>query len=297
MVNRSPRRLFPPLSRVVSDAPSAVILPERRLKSRRPAVTLIEVLVSMFIMAIGMLALLTLFPLGAISMGQALKDDRCASTAAMAENVAIAMNIRHDTNVNAGFTGPPASNLVYVDPYGQGLGKVGGVIPRVSPSFVGASTQLADRWFSLPDDIKFSENGTPDTSSTGGIVDRGRRYSYAYLLRQLQPAPNSLVQLYVVVYSGRPTGVLTLEPTYAAVGAAGTNSLVLTWGAQPTPNVKRGRWVLDTSGYFYRVTNIADVSANSMVVEVQQNLTAAVGAVVVMEDVAEVFDKGTSWQP
>src|SRR5689334_20597212 len=85
--------------------------------TRRPAVTLIEVLVTMFIMAIGMLALLTLFPLGAISMGQALKDDRCASTAAMAENVAIAMNIRHDTNVllafNASGGGP-----VYVDPNG-----------------------------------------------------------------------------------------------------------------------------------------------------------------------------------
>ena len=35
---------------------------------RRPAVTLMEVLIAMFIMAIGMLALLVLFPIGAISM-------------------------------------------------------------------------------------------------------------------------------------------------------------------------------------------------------------------------------------
>src|SRR5579884_3316382 len=113
--------------------------------TRRPAVTLIEVLVTMFIMAIGMLALLTLFPLGAISMGQALKDDRCASAAAMAENVAIAMNVRHDPNVQATFTAsiPLGINSVYVDPYGalQGLPNVGFVpgvsvgIPRVNPTF------------------------------------------------------------------------------------------------------------------------------------------------------------------
>ncbi len=46
--------------------------------TRRPAVTLMEVLIAMFIMAIGMLALLALFPVGAVSMAQALKDDRCA---------------------------------------------------------------------------------------------------------------------------------------------------------------------------------------------------------------------------
>ena len=41
---------------------------------RRPAITLIEVLVAIFIMAIGLLALLTLFPLGALRMATALQD-------------------------------------------------------------------------------------------------------------------------------------------------------------------------------------------------------------------------------
>ena len=117
--------------------------------------------------------------------------------------------------------------VVYVDPYGMipPIGNLGGVIPRVSPSFVGGSSQLADRWFSLPDDITFLENGIPDTDNTGGIVDRGRRYSYAYLLRQL-PAPTNLMQLYVVVYSGRPVNTLTAETTLAAAGTAGTQHLV-----------------------------------------------------------------------
>lgn len=47
----------------------------------RPGTTLTEVLVAMFIMAAGMLALFTLFPLGAMQVGQALKDDRTAQAA------------------------------------------------------------------------------------------------------------------------------------------------------------------------------------------------------------------------
>jgi hypothetical protein len=281
---------------------------------RRPAVTLLEVLIAMFIMAIGMLALLALFPVGAVSMAQALKDDRCASTAAMAENVAIAKDVRHDANVALAVAntntalGTPNSTLIYVDPYGAlampqtapfgtPLGAVTGIsagIPRVYPNFAN-SIALIDRWFSLPDDITFSDGGTPDMTS--GSVDRGRRYSYAYLLRQL--TPSSLIQLYVVVYSGRPTNALTSETTDANAMVISTNSVQLSLTGT---NVKRGGWILDTSGNFYRVTNITDSAGSAPLVETQQSFPqAAVGTatypIVIMDYVAEVFDKGTSWQP
>lgn len=295
---------------------------------RRPAVTLIEVLIAMFIMAIGMLALLVLFPLGAVSMGQALKDDRCASTAAMAENIAITMptsagipGIRNDSNVTGSFVAP--AFLVYVDPYGviQNVGPLssapGVSIPRVSPVFVGGSTQLADRWFSLPDDIGFAANGGADTITTGGIVDRGRRYSYAYLLRNLGPslAPNApatslplnQIQMYVVVYSGRGVNTLSTQSgewPYSATGTAGTNSLTI---SAVGTKLKRGGWILDTTppatatapvptGYFYRVANFAE-SNGATSVDLESNLMENVTQIVFMENVAEVFDKGTSWQP
>jgi len=279
--------------------------------TRRPAVTLIEVLVSMFIMAIGMLAILVLFPLGALNMGQALKDDRCASTAAMAENVAIAMHVRHDSNVILGFANKGAAvRTLYVDPNGTitlpappapytrpPFGwPLGGVIPRVTPSFVG-SQQLADRWFCLPDDVTFSESGTPDVSS--GNVQRGQRYSFAYLLRQqLSSSGQPLIQLYVVVYSGRPIGALTVEqtytaPTYTVTGTATTNAVTI---STTGTGMKRGGWILDGSGDFYRITNLTE-SGGGTVLEVQPNLIANVSTVIQMDYVAEVIDKGTSWQP
>lgn len=48
------------------------------IRNQRPGVTLTEVLVALFVMAIGMIALLTLFPLGAMQLSQAIKDDRTA---------------------------------------------------------------------------------------------------------------------------------------------------------------------------------------------------------------------------
>ena len=46
--------------------------------------TLVEVLAAIFVMAIGLLSLLVLFPLGALSMAEAVKDDRAATIASQA---------------------------------------------------------------------------------------------------------------------------------------------------------------------------------------------------------------------
>jgi hypothetical protein len=286
--------------------------------TRRPAVTLMEVLVAMFIMAIGMLALLALFPVGAVSMAQALKDDRCAYAAAMAESIANAMNVRHDPNVITAFanTNPlwgTSNTLVYVDPYGalsqlapapfgmplgQGFSPV--TIPRVYPSFATTILPATDRWFSLPDDIGFTKSGTADTSTTGGtIIDRGRRYSYAYLLRLLPSSSENLVQLYVVVYNGRPIqslGFAMGEWPYPVAAVFPPNGLQIN---VTNSTAKRGGWVLDTNGNFYRITNITE-SVGATILETQQNLppTMAVGQyIIVMDNVAEVFDKGTGWRP
>jgi hypothetical protein len=47
----------------------------------RGGITLVEVLVAIFIIGVGLLALLTLFPLGALELAQAIKDDRAGTIA------------------------------------------------------------------------------------------------------------------------------------------------------------------------------------------------------------------------
>src|SRR5207302_679219 len=73
---------------------------------QRDGVTLIEVLVAIFVMGLGMIALLTLFPLGVLQMAQAIKDDRTAIAAANAASVAKVWNIRVDDNVSQYYKNP-----------------------------------------------------------------------------------------------------------------------------------------------------------------------------------------------
>lgn len=55
------------------------------IRSPRSGMSMAEVLVALFLMALGTLAILTLFPLGFLHMGQALKDDRTAQCAQQAD--------------------------------------------------------------------------------------------------------------------------------------------------------------------------------------------------------------------
>jgi len=238
----------------------------------------------------------------------------------MAEQVAIATNLRHDpailtlfNTLNGSLTATQPGQPIYVDPYGvilglpplgQGYGSPG--IQRSSPSFVGGSPPLADRWFSLPDDINFLANGTPDMTATGGtIVERGRRYSWAYMLQRPQAQVDQTVQLTVVVYSARPTDLPIAEPVYQAAPSP-PNGIVL--GAAAVADLRRGSWILDSTldatgivhGDFYRIVNLTDLGNGQTMLEVQPNLRAhatALSVVTIMPKVVEVFDKGTSWQP
>ncbi|NBO91611.1 MAG: hypothetical protein EBV06_04750 [Planctomycetia bacterium] len=83
---------------------------------RRSGITLVEVLAAIGIMGIGMLAILVLFPLGALTMARALKDDRCGTIAPNAHALAVAMRLGNDPNDLSGF--PNANDLGVYDNIG-----------------------------------------------------------------------------------------------------------------------------------------------------------------------------------
>ncbi len=223
------------------------------MRPSRPGITLVEVLIAIFVMGIGMLAVLVLFPLGALNMARALKDDRCGTLAANADALASACGLRQDPQIlnamlttPAGFTaadpnGP--SYAAFVDPYfavngGGGLPNVGlnqvsvGLAPpasvamqRVSPSYFtnltqGSQADLA-RWFSLVDDLYFDSNGVPTnfTQSTGPLQRQGY-YTFAYLIRRLQSQQPNSTQLTVIVYQNRAVQAPLAESTYNVISSA-----------------------------------------------------------------------------
>jgi prepilin-type N-terminal cleavage/methylation domain-containing protein len=324
--------------------------------TRRAGVTLVEVLVAIFVMGIGLLALLTLFPLGALSMAQAIRDDRCAHCAANAFAFAEVQSIRSNGSVTALFNNPGGGlpNLaafpsydgpsypVFVDPQGfffsvgtaaMWVGDVNpgtnptfraGAIPRSNLSFV-TTPALAQRWFSLLDDIRFVDGGTPDLGS--GQIKYDGNFTWAYLLRRPRAAVPSVVDASVVVFNQRPlapaAGLNPREATYDRANFDTTrNVITLSWGGgalqTAAPQVRPGSWVLDVTiapplatglpgrphGYFYRVTEVTENGANSVDLsfattfkDFPQNQQTNAGVVIVFDGVAEVFDKGSGWQP
>jgi hypothetical protein len=292
---------------------------------KRSGITLVEVLIAIFVMGVGMLAILVLFPVGALSMARAIRDDRAFQSCTSATALANIWSLRQDANVQAALTAnPPAPFLppipdgpgypVYVDPIyfglGQGrLGYVNGVTPGLQRCSVGfGGNNRGTRWFTLLDDIEFDSNGLPANG-----VNRPGTFSWAYVARRLCSADPKLVDLTVVVYSGRSTQVADGETSYQVSGSnAGDTSLTLGWSGTK-PNIRTGGWILDTSyttitdpsgrqygtvaGWFYRVVGVRDINSSAIALQLQQPLRSPITTLVILENVIEVFEKGTGPNP
>jgi hypothetical protein len=202
-----------------------------RLVMRRPGITLLEVLSAIFITGIGLLSLLTLFPLGALKMLEAINDDRTAQAGGNAKAIANAFETRLDPLVQNAMMGntmispttgmvlqmPPSPDgpgwPVLVDPIGNlaytGQGYwptwVGGdytvaMVPRVVPQWlqpVPTATQAALRWCTLLDDLNFNSDGaymgqTQDPPAwVGGIGTVQRNLRYSYAWFMRMPRSGS----------------------------------------------------------------------------------------------------------
>jgi hypothetical protein len=265
----------------------------------RAGVTLTEVLVAIFVCGLGLMALMTLFPLGAMNMAQAIKDDRCGHAAANATavlrsvwRVSLESGQMDQTLENQLKTSP----AVFIDPLGVnmfGPAPLQGGIPRVNLN--NANFSQAVRWCSLLDDIDFNPNATPVMA--GAEVSRQGRFSWAWMVRWLRGAGDPrarALEFQVVVYHNRPmtqsAGLVPVgESSFGATFQGADTAVVM-----GTPSVKKGGWVMDSQGYFYRVTS-ANNTGGSIIITVQTPFRNPQGGgnLVFMDNVAEVFERST----
>lgn len=297
------------------------------MRPRRSGITMTEVLVAIFVCGLGLMALMTLFPLGAMNMAQAIKDDRCGHAAANASAI-----LRTFWRVSLESGGPSTDpqllalendllrGPVYLDPLGvnmYGPGSVGGIPRR---NLANCSFQQAIRWCSLLDDIDFNPNGTP--VNLGSEISRQGRYSWAWMVRwppgkDQIPPPNQppaararVLEYSVVVYHNRPQvlGVSALtasETAYGGVTFDPVNRMaVVPYNAGGRPAIRKMGWILDVTpdavtgqphGYFYRVESVRD-TGGALVITVQnpfRGAFAGAGTIVAMDTVAEVFERST----
>jgi type II secretory pathway pseudopilin PulG len=256
----------------------------RRSLPARAGITLIEVLAAIFIMGVGLMALFTLFPLGALSMARAVRDDRAATIAGNAASMATAMDLRNDNTVvpflgqtpvgptistnNAGvITAIPPFNLpdpngpgfpVLVDPTYFNLGQSSmGAVPGVTPGLqrCGASyaigpTNIA-RWFTFQEEMTFERTGQPKGAPPApapNFIERPGTYTCTYLLRRPKSSRPDLIEMSVLVYASRAVETADGETVFPGVtGAVTSNSLSFNYPAGGKPNIRRGSWIMDVS--------------------------------------------------
>jgi hypothetical protein len=319
---------------------------------RRPGITLLEVLSAIFITGIGLLSLLTLFPLGALQMARALQDDRAAMAGATGQSLANAVVMRLDPDVQAAmlnqqipsslFTGsvynggvpfpaltvsPDGPGLpVLVDPIGvlsytgqpgwpgwvaypmvqqptatapaQGIPRICGQWGPFSQQVLGLlgagrpTTGGCLNWCTVQDDIQFVTDGPNqglafDPTSTQPFVYRNLNYSYAWMLRMPRAGAPNVVNVSVLVFSGRSldlVGFGTQEQAYTAVFNAPSNTVAIypypAAGATEPPSLRKGQWILDASmgqylnpntgtntlsvrGFFYRIVSVDDTTTDA----------------------------------
>jgi hypothetical protein len=262
--------------------------------TRRPGISLTEILVALFIMALGTIAILTMFPMGLITMGQALKDDRATQCAHQADaymrwywkefcmtkkdNFPDFMNTpdgkggaiiaKLDMNVTK------ASYPILVDPMGFAIGRTypnwmgdngqgSGIdqtnIPRRNLSLISNSppavqASMALRTTSLLDTLGYNESGQALT----GADMRTLPYNWAWMLQRPNNSDQFTVDCKVLVYDKRvhQFAPSASEKVFPPVAAA-VGQTVVSFDATNAPPVQKGGWILDAT-----ITNIDPSSGN-----------------------------------
>lgn len=343
--------------------------------ARRSGTTLIEVLVAIFVMGIGLIALLTLFPIGVLRFVQAIHDNKSAQSGANAHAISIAQNVRNDPlvvtvpsdpdsngapipdvfkNPYPNKAGQPSGMLnaddyaesyaIFVDPVGyysvpaltsaqDWVGGVPGMLRRRPVSFVANNLDIHKN-FTLWDDISFDRSSTISAAPgspqrVANAIFRDSRFSWGYLLRRPQTVDRSVVDCSVVVFDERPlslSGTMTLaEYIYPKTYFDTTrNAITIDYTNSVPPPIRPGNWILDATviaqtvttatqhAYYYRVVAVNDISTTMVQYEVQNplrgfnNLPAGYptdatygyqGTAIIIDGVAEVFEKGPTRAP
>jgi prepilin-type N-terminal cleavage/methylation domain-containing protein len=254
------------------------------LQNRRAGLTLMEVLVTLVILAIGVLAILTLFPLAAVNMARAVKDDRSYHAARSMDGLVrgywkaeiVETGGANDPLLFNAFDDPdgPTGNRnllpagpfewsypVVVDPWGytarvpgrrDWIGDPSTFVPRRTMSRLFTDPQGRDvlSAISLKDTVGYDA----DLRLT---ADREYRYNALVIAQRPLNINRYAANLTVVVFDNRPFlfAPSVSEAVFGTQFTPGSNVRFIPGGTTITvnhtvgvgPNVRPGRWVMDAS--------------------------------------------------
>jgi prepilin-type N-terminal cleavage/methylation domain-containing protein len=223
----------------------------------RKGLTLLEVLITIFVMAIGFLSVLTLFPLAARKLARSIDSDRATLMAANASSAARILGYRDmaQSECNLELIALPAgstdrlrpSTVIHVDP----VGVAGNALPKTGftrlPT-VPLPLNSFREWLVSQDEMRFESTGLPEQS-----FRRAERYSCSFLFRRQQLNDPKSLECLVLVYAGRPIEFGNSTDTLLNVvsGTSGLSDLTVTdpgpGPGGPDRSLLRSSWIMDLS--------------------------------------------------
>lgn len=244
--------------------------------TRRSGLTLVEVLTALFILALGVISILTLFPMGALQMAQAIRDNRSTESAFNADQF---MRTIWKTNVVEPPTPTESFHFAMTDPDGPldpsqpafGLPRASGNEPSypvaVDPMGFVARQDTAQRWVgdtqtnvprrtlssvstqqhalklcSLMDTMGFEE-GVPNG-------DRELRYNWLWVLQRPNVAEPKNANMAVVVFDRRAHLHATLGAEDVLTATATPTASSVTFPAtNAQTKIIPGTWIMDGTVY------------------------------------------------
>jgi prepilin-type N-terminal cleavage/methylation domain-containing protein len=226
--------------------------------ANRDGFSLAEVLIAIFVLAIGMLGILALFPLGAAQMAQAIKDERTGQLADLSEArmrifwrqawlVSNPTSATSNPAITSVGTLDTETNMLARCPEYAALDSPPGTTPAVNSSSSGPGWPMYLDPIGYPN---FHEpgpiTGTIVPRKTSSVtttlaqrlqlfaliddlsfnyngqpdspISRGDRYTAAFLLQRRKNNLRTEVNLHVVVYQGRSPDVASVEVPFTLTG-------------------------------------------------------------------------------
>ena len=283
---------------------------------RRSGLTLLEVLITIFVMGIGMLSVLTLFPLAARKIGMAIDMDRATQ---MAANASAYASLPMTTNgpsvrqkvqqyfdgIESGYraANPQDPNLAKPSEIlhydlaakndNRNISLLGTLVPMAGWPFLNRNQVVS------LDEYPFNDQGAPESGSR-----RSERYSSSYLFRRNRLDDETSMETIVLVYAGRPfdfgVGHETLLDTFLTDGANTQGSTELTFSTLPSQGpggpdrvFHRGSWIMDKNNWktFYKVISV-DTSTKK--VSIDRPLDYELKKAVWIDYMIDWFDRGTA---
>jgi len=282
---------------------------------KRKGLTLLEVLISIFIMGIGMLSVLAMFPAAADMMGRAITNSQISEGLVNARGMQdgvdwISPSGPYYQYLNAPVWKSPTTDtpvFLLLDQYASVVGINSFSNLSIEVGSISGAASTAGRFFTCNSDLILNNQGVANKDDDGNSVsvEREAKFTIAHFFTKPTPITNqNYIKRNILVFKDRSQVITSNDFTYYQISSfISTNQFTLSVNSNGV--LKTRQWVMITDSLanayptavdFYEISSVDD-SGTYTTIEISPSLPSTgfgTGAksVYLLKDVAKVIYTG-----